>query len=237
MPCSGWGLCVFATGDCACVAGRVGPACGACAANYTLVNDACVFLPGSLTASCYNGVMDGMETGVDCGGSVCPACKGKSGITLVIWFVMSVVGLALLLVAAFGYKYWRDLRRVTAQRRGKERVRVWPRGSLVQVTPLQSPVPVRIPSARTNMRLFETPTPSKGTTSTRVGPRTTTPRASGITVPGTSKRVWGGEQDPAAIRAVTPRHGDPAKRTAGAAKHVGIEKDDGLRPAATASRK
>lgn len=231
---------MFATGDCVCVAGRVGPACSVCAANYTLANGECVFLAGSMPDRCHNGVRDGLETGVDCGGPTCPVCGGaNSGNSRVVWIIVGVVGLVLLLIAAFGYKYWRDLKRITSQRRGKERVRAKPRASLVQVTPLQlgSTTPVQNPTPRTKARLLESPTlksrVANPPASARVVPRTVTPRASGITVPATSRRVWGGEHDPAAVSAVT--RSDSAKRAVGALVHAagysGVDKDNGVRPA------
>lgn len=94
VPCGGWGECVVPTGECVCAAGRVGPACGDCAQDYTRVGDACVFLPGSVIATCYNGVKDYTETGVDCGGNVCPPCAGPSSVTPAVWIISAVVALA-----------------------------------------------------------------------------------------------------------------------------------------------
>lgn len=58
-----------------CFAGYAGSACDTCAYMYTRLvpGGPCVFLPGSL-ASCSNGVRDGNELGVDCGGPNCASC-------------------------------------------------------------------------------------------------------------------------------------------------------------------
>ena len=82
VTCSGHGKCLAGTGTCACFAGYAGDACDRCTSNYIAMSTSsgrllfCVFLAGS-ASSCYNGVRDGVEMGVDCGG-VCPACVGDA---------------------------------------------------------------------------------------------------------------------------------------------------------------
>lgn len=85
----GVGVCVPATGQCQCAAGRAGLGCSTCAANFTRVGSVCVFLPGS-TMTCSNGKKDGSEEGVDCGGPVCPSCS-EAGMPTFVW---TVIGLA-----------------------------------------------------------------------------------------------------------------------------------------------
>jgi Laminin EGF domain len=68
--CSGSGSCLSATGSCSCFKGYAGNDCGQCAPYYLRIGTSCVFMPGAF-ASCANGVKDGNEEGVDCGGPNC----------------------------------------------------------------------------------------------------------------------------------------------------------------------
>ena len=78
--CSGHGSCLTGLGVCDCYKGYTGDGCNACDGGYLTRVDStghvtsCVFLPGAVS-SCSNGVLDGAEAGVDCGG-VCPPCSG-----------------------------------------------------------------------------------------------------------------------------------------------------------------
>ena len=75
--CSSRGSCSTATGTCACYKGYVGEACNVCDINYVAVGNACVLMPGALV-SCTDGVRNGNEEGVDCGGLNCPeSCDDK----------------------------------------------------------------------------------------------------------------------------------------------------------------
>jgi hypothetical protein len=79
--CSGRGSCIFGSSLCLCYAGNVGANCGLCAASYTGIrltaNGPCVYLPGS-ELSCHDGVKNGNEDGVDCGGPNCDEiCVGS----------------------------------------------------------------------------------------------------------------------------------------------------------------
>ena len=87
VACSGHGSCLTGAGVCQCFPGYVGGACGTCGAHYVsrLGTDgrvaSCAFLPGSVS-TCGNGVRDGREAGVDCGGvSRCLPCRtgGENG--------------------------------------------------------------------------------------------------------------------------------------------------------------
>ncbi len=64
-------------GYCQCFTGYGGRACEACASGFVGLGAGnlrrCVFLPGALT-SCSDGVRNGNEAGVDCGGPNCGPC-------------------------------------------------------------------------------------------------------------------------------------------------------------------
>ena len=97
LVCSGHGSCLTGVGACWCFDGYTGDACDSCASPYVRVpgpghplsagNDSdsaggpasCVLLPGRLS-TCSNGVRDGREVGVDCGG-VCHTCTTTGGTT------------------------------------------------------------------------------------------------------------------------------------------------------------
>ena len=103
-------------GVCHCFEGYVGDGCNACGAGFTASNDRsgrlslCVFLAGVLS-TCNNGVRDGLELGIDCGG-VCLACNGtatnnlpgagtsRQGMFLVAVVSTSVVGALVIAVVA-----------------------------------------------------------------------------------------------------------------------------------------
>jgi hypothetical protein len=64
--CSGNGSCIMSSGVCDCRVGFVGDDCTECAAGYWAVSGSpyCVAIP---PPSCTDGIMNGNETGVDCG--------------------------------------------------------------------------------------------------------------------------------------------------------------------------
>jgi hypothetical protein len=74
--CSGHGVCLGISGYCSCHTGYAGSSCSACAANFARVGRSatasCVFLPGAM-ATCSDGIRNGNEEGVDCGGPQCTA--------------------------------------------------------------------------------------------------------------------------------------------------------------------
>jgi hypothetical protein len=72
-PCSGSGSCSSASESCLCFQGYAGNDCSQCAPYYLRIGTSCVFMPGAF-ASCTNGVKDGNEDGVDCGGPNCNPC-------------------------------------------------------------------------------------------------------------------------------------------------------------------
>jgi hypothetical protein len=75
--CSGHGDCIGLPGFCSCRSGYNGAACQLCARGHIRVGSACVFMPSALT-SCEDGVRNGAEEGVDCGGPSCGACSDTS---------------------------------------------------------------------------------------------------------------------------------------------------------------
>ncbi len=85
--CGGRGRCLAGSGVCSCFAGYVGDDCATCAADYVSVGGQCIFLPGA-SISCSDGVRNGNEEGVDCGGlncsTVCPSP------TVPLWMVVAV---------------------------------------------------------------------------------------------------------------------------------------------------
>ena len=78
VPCSGHGSCLTGAGVCRCFQGYLGDDCGSCDPRYLAIGSggvhaqSCVFLAG-IVSTCGNGVRDGTEMGIDCGG-VCPVC-------------------------------------------------------------------------------------------------------------------------------------------------------------------
>lgn len=106
-----------------------------------------MFLPGALT-SCTDGVKDGNEEGVDCGGPNCPVCPhpSKSNIAMLIGIGMGVMGGALIIAAYVSYRFVQLHSRVAVHPvpgRKKKVVKAAPRhtrGSLVVVSKKKSGV-------------------------------------------------------------------------------------------------
>jgi hypothetical protein len=95
--CSAAGVCAIASGVCLCRDGYTGVACSGCAHGYLLISAKCVFMPGSMT-SCTDGVRNGNEEGVDCGGYNCAQkCVSEPGLSVAL-----MVGIATgILLAVF----------------------------------------------------------------------------------------------------------------------------------------
>ena len=138
LVCSGHGSCLSGTGVCRCFTGYTSDACDSCAAQYTPRNDSsngvstCVLLPGALS-TCTNGVRDGREVGVDCGG-VCPPCASgassssttlnvaASGPGSVVLVSVSIGGATLVALAGAGVVWFR--RRKASRRRAQHGRRI-----------------------------------------------------------------------------------------------------------------
>jgi hypothetical protein len=77
QPCSGRGVCATGTGVCLCFLGYTGPACTDCDPRSLAAGGACLPAPGALV-SCADGVRNGNEAGVDCGGPHCAPCPAAT---------------------------------------------------------------------------------------------------------------------------------------------------------------
>lgn len=85
VPCSGAGLCDYASGSCACNVGFAGPACSECAAGYVRVEERCIPVrsgsrsnAGGTTTGSTTGAATGTSTGGP-GGSANIVTPGASG--------------------------------------------------------------------------------------------------------------------------------------------------------------
>lgn len=84
-------------------------ACNACSPGFLRLrtNGPCIFLPGAL-AACNDGVKNGNEAGVDCGGPVCAACATAStdGASTSITVAIIVLACTSVFCIAFGCMCW-----------------------------------------------------------------------------------------------------------------------------------
>jgi hypothetical protein len=79
--CGGHGHCLgIVSTYCECNTGYSGAGCGSCSRGYIRLGGRCVLLPGAL-ALCSDGVRNGNEEGVDCGGTCASECTA-SGVAL-----------------------------------------------------------------------------------------------------------------------------------------------------------
>lgn len=76
--CSGnGGICHFSSGVCECFATFDGDSCSECASGFSKSAGKCV-APAGAAVSCSDGIRNGSEEGVDCGGIHCPnACNSS----------------------------------------------------------------------------------------------------------------------------------------------------------------
>lgn len=97
--CSGYGGCVDGTCDCFERMGYTGVACEECADGFARVNGTCV--RALLPFSCVDGIQNGDEEGVDCGGSCLDTCgAGEVSYTSSSRLAVALaVGLGVLVVA------------------------------------------------------------------------------------------------------------------------------------------
>lgn len=106
--CSGLGACINGECDCFERMGYTGVACEQCADGFARVNGTCV--RAVLSFSCVDGIQNGDEEGVDCGGS-CPDACGASGVSYISSSRLAValaVGLGVLVVAIlFALRQWK----------------------------------------------------------------------------------------------------------------------------------
>jgi hypothetical protein len=77
--CSGHGSCLGQVPFCSCFRGYAGTSCGNCAVGYFRGKAGCIMLPSASSSRCNDGIRNGDEEGVDCGGAWCPvACPAST---------------------------------------------------------------------------------------------------------------------------------------------------------------
>ena len=92
--CSGHGSCQHTLGKCACFTGYTGDNCDVCVEGFQPgAYGSCVYRP-TTTASCTDGVKNGHEMGVDCGGPNCRPCEPRQDGAM--WAGIAVGGCALI---------------------------------------------------------------------------------------------------------------------------------------------
>jgi hypothetical protein len=119
-PCSSRGVCRPADNACDCFRGYAGAQCTVCSVGYTRGPSGTCVLTDAIGVSCFNGVRDGNETGIDCGGQCDTACGAGilstssvplSPVTMAGIIVAGVVVLALLGVGGYRVKQRRQARK------------------------------------------------------------------------------------------------------------------------------
>lgn len=105
--CSGHGYCHTGAVACVCSVGYTGPLCGTCTKGYVKLSPLgpCIFLPGVL-ASCADGVKNGNEIDVDCGGPNCAACPALPITSKPFPIIAVAAGVAGTVVAAILLLLW-----------------------------------------------------------------------------------------------------------------------------------
>jgi hypothetical protein len=105
--CSSNGACQQGTGRCACYAGYTGDVCSVCVSGYLQLTrgGACIYLPGALS-SCEDGVRNGNEEGVDCGGPNCAVQCSSEGIPVVLIGAAAAAAAVILAVIALCVRRW-----------------------------------------------------------------------------------------------------------------------------------
>ena len=107
-------MCNTYTGDCSCAVGYTGPNCDVCSPNFMrfVPNGACYSIHSSSLPRCSDGVRNGDEEGVDCGGAVCPQCESASEYTILTFklsrlvFILAVIVAPSVLTAVFLAVCW-----------------------------------------------------------------------------------------------------------------------------------
>lgn len=119
-PCSSRGVCRPADNACDCFLGYAGVQCTTCSVGYTRGPSGTCVLTDAIGVSCYNGVRDGNETGIDCGGQCASACVAGilatssmplTPVTMAGIIVAGVVVLALLGLGGYRVKQRRQDRK------------------------------------------------------------------------------------------------------------------------------
>ena len=105
--CSGNGACQQGTGRCACYAGYTGDVCSQCTNNYLQLSrgGACIYLPGALS-SCTDGVRNGNEKGIDCGGQNCAPCAPDKTLSMTAVIAGASMSAVVCVVLALLIRRW-----------------------------------------------------------------------------------------------------------------------------------
>lgn len=91
-----------------CATGRAGPACDTCAIGFIQSNTSglCVYLTGG-QSGCSDGVKDGEEEGIDCGGPSCAPCAtGTSVMPLTVWIIVGMATVTVVVIACLLLRAW-----------------------------------------------------------------------------------------------------------------------------------
>lgn len=143
-PCNSRGSCNVLSGVCTCFPGYTGPLCDSCAYGYTRQSGVwCV--PTEVTVvSCFNGIHDSNELGVDCGGVCLQQCGVSPSLTPSHSFQASVlvgVLVAVVFLGIAGGTYWIFIRKRDSNSRGTNKIVP---ASMLQPVPQPSTKPAHV---------------------------------------------------------------------------------------------